>query len=230
MMPSTETYRVLLADDHAAVRRGVRALLESQAGIVVCAEATDGNEAIELSRKQKPDLAILDLTMVTMDGLEAAAMIRLECPETQVLILTMHFSEDMALKALRLGSLGYVLKSGSDEELLVAVNEVRQLRAFISPRLALSMAQSYARESGNSVKTASTANAHEETELEPLTDRQIDVLRLLVRGKSNKEVACELGISRRTAEVHRNNMMHNLRCKSFCDLLMFAIREKYVDL
>ncbi|MGB8522070.1 MAG: response regulator transcription factor [Candidatus Acidiferrales bacterium] len=230
MMPSAEPYRILLADDHAVVRRGVRTLLESLTGIVVCAEASDGREAVELSKKQKPNLAILDLTMVTMDGLEAASIIRTECPETQILIFTMHFSEEMARKALLLGSLGYALKSDSEGELLVAVDEIRHLRTFISPRLALSMAQSYIRESGNVVKTASSPNADGGAAAVPLTGRQIDVLRLLAHGKSNKEVAHQLGISTRTAEVHRNRMMQKLNCRSFCDLLLFAIRLKLVEL
>jgi DNA-binding NarL/FixJ family response regulator len=168
--------------------------------------------------------------MAGMDGLEAASTIRMECPETQVLILTMHFSEDLARKALLSGSLGYVLKSDTDEELLSAVDEMRHLRPFISTRLALSMAQSYVRESGNSVKTVLPPKPNGGSEVVPLTVRQIDVLKLLAQGKSNKEVAYELGISTRTAEVHRNHMMHNLNCKSFCDLLLFAIRQKLVDL
>jgi DNA-binding NarL/FixJ family response regulator len=230
VMPSTEPYRILLADDHAIVRRGVRTLLESQPGIVVCAEASDGHEAVDLSKKQKPNLAILDLTMATMDGLEASSMIRKECPETQVLILTMHFSDDMARKALLSGSLGYVLKSDSEEELLAAVDEIRHLRTFISRRVALSMAKIYIRESGDAFKTASSPNVSERPEVVPLTDRQIDVLKLLAHGKSNKEVAHQLGISTRTAEVHRKNMMLKLNCKSFCDLLRFAIRQKLVQL
>ena len=230
MISSTDPYRILLADDHAVVRRGVRTLLESQPGIVVCAEASDGRNAVELSKEQKPNLVILDLTMAGMDGLEAASTIRMECPETQVLILTMHFSEDLARKALLSGSLGYVLKSDTDEELLSAVDEMRHLRPFISTRLALSMAQSYVRESGNSVKTVLPPKPNGGSEVVPLTVRQIDVLKLLAQGKSNKEVAYELGISTRTAEVHRNHMMHNLNCKSFCDLLLFAIRQKLVDL
>jgi len=230
MMPSAEPYRILLADDHAVVRRGVRTLLESQPGFVVCAEASDGHEAVELSKKQKPNLVILDLTMDTMDGLEASSIIRTECPETQVLILTMHSSEDMARKALVSGSLGYVLKSDPDEELLTAVDEIRHLRTFISRRLAVSMAKIYIRESENALKTTSSPNLNERPEVVPLTDRQIDVLKLLAHGKSNKEVAYQLGISTRTAEVHRNRMMQKLNCKSFCDLLLFAIRQKLVEL
>jgi DNA-binding NarL/FixJ family response regulator len=229
MMPSTEPYRILLADDHALVRRGVRTLLESQPGIVVCAEASDGYQAVELSKNQKPDLVILDLTMSTMDGLQASAMIRMECPQTQVLILTMHFSDDMARKALLSGSLGYVLKSDSEEDLVVAVNEMRHLRTFISPRLALSMAQNYIRESGNAVKTLAPPNTNGGAAV-VLTGRQIDVLRLLALGKTNKEVAYQLGISTRTAEVHRNRMMQKLNCKSFCDLLLFGIRQKLIEL
>ena len=230
MMPSAEPYRILLADDHAVVRRGVRTLLESQPGFVVCAEASDGHEAVELSKKQKPNLVILDLTMDTMDGLEASSIIRTECPETQVLILTMHSSEDMARKALVSGSLGYVLKSDPDEELLAAVDEIRHLRTFISRRLAVSMAKIHIRESETALKTTSSPNVNERPEVVPLTDRQIDVLKLLAHGKSNKEVAYQLGISTRTAEVHRNRMMQKLNCKSFCDLLLFAIRQKLVEL
>jgi DNA-binding NarL/FixJ family response regulator len=227
---SDETYRVLLADDHAVVRHGLRALLESQTGVVVCAEASDGREAVELCRKHKPNLAILDLTMPTMDGLEATCIIRREYPETQVLILTMHFSEDLARKAFLSGSLGYVLKSDADEELLAAVDHMRRLQPFFTARLALSMAQNYVHGPRKFGRTDSPPTGKKQADGLLVSPREIDVLRLLANGKSNKEVASELGISIRTAETHRGHLMRKLNCKSFSELVRLAIRRKLVDL
>lgn len=119
--PAARPYRILVADDHGVVRRGVRALLESQPGLEVCCEASTGLEAVEHVKKTKPNLVLLDLTMPEMNGLEAARAIRAESPDTDVLILTMHFSEDVAREVLRSGARGYVLKSDADSELVAAV-------------------------------------------------------------------------------------------------------------
>src|SRR5579863_8616053 len=124
--PAPKPYRILVADDHAVVRRGVRALLESQPGLEVCSEASTGVEAIEYVKKGKPDLVLLDLTMPEMNGLEVARVIREESPETEILIFTMHFSEDVAREVLRCGARGYVLKSDADTELVAAVRHVQQ--------------------------------------------------------------------------------------------------------
>jgi DNA-binding NarL/FixJ family response regulator len=226
---SIETYRILLADDHAIVRRGLRSLLESQKGLLVCAEAWDGTQAVELAKKLKPDLAILDLTMPGMNGLEATCVIRMECPDTKVLILSVHSSEDVTRAALLSGSLGYISKSDADKNLLVAVDHMRQHKPYFPSNIAHSMPKGAARVPRNSVKVGAMSNAGVSGQVVPLTQRQTDVLRLLAQGKNNKEVAGQLGISRRTAESHRDQIMRRLECKSFSELLRFAFRLKLVE-
>jgi DNA-binding NarL/FixJ family response regulator len=227
---SIETYRILLADDHAIVRRGLRSLLESQKGLLVCAEAWDGTQAVELAKKLKPDLAILDLTMPGMNGLEATCVIRMECPETNVLILSVHSSEDVTRAALLSGSLGYISKSEADKNLLVAVDHMRQHKPYFPAYNAYSMSKADTKVPQKSVKAGAMSSGGAGGQRVPLTQRQTDVLRLLAQGKNNKEVAGQLGISRRTAESHRDQLMRRLDCKSFSALLRFAFRMKLVDI
>src|SRR5277367_3259552 len=141
--PVARPYRILVADDHAVVRRGVRALLESQPGLEVCCEAATGLEAVEHVKRNKPNLVLLDLTMPEMNGLEAARAIREESPDTDVLILTMHFSEDVAREVLRSGARGYVLKSDADSELVAAVRQVQRNRPYFTGKLALSLVDTF---------------------------------------------------------------------------------------
>src|SRR5271156_4598155 len=129
---AAKTYRVLVADDHAVVRNGVRALLETQPGVSVCCEAATGAEAIDLVKRERPDLVVLDLTMPEKNGLEVARLIREEAPATEVLILTMHFSEAVAREVLRCGARGYILKSDADTELITAVRHVQQHKPFFT--------------------------------------------------------------------------------------------------
>jgi DNA-binding NarL/FixJ family response regulator len=222
-----KAYRVVVADDHAVVRRGVRALLELQPGIEIAAEATNGMEALNLVRKLKPDLVVLDLTMPEMNGLELARAIREENTTTDLLVLTMHFSEEVAREALRCGAMAYVLKSGADTDLLAAVDHVRHHQPFFTGQLATSMAQNFVNFPGES-ENAPDAEAAETTG-NPLTQREIDVITLLAQGKSNKEAASALGVSARTVESHRNHIMRKMNFASFSDMIRFAIRNKIVD-
>ncbi len=220
-MPA-KTYRILVADDHSVVRRGICTFLESQSGIEVCGEASTGAETMERVKKEKPDLVVLDLTMPEMNGLEVAAAVRQESPSTDVLILSMHFSEEMGRDVLRSGALGYVLKSDTDEELVAAVDHVRQRQPFFTSKLAIAMAQSYMHNSnaicGDSVLPGS-----------PLTPREIEVVQYLADGKCNKEVAAALGVSTRTVESHRNHIMHKMDFGSFSELVRFAVRNNLVE-
>jgi DNA-binding NarL/FixJ family response regulator len=235
MTPNTKSagsggkaYRVVVADDHAVVRRGVRALLEMQPGIEFAAEASNGIEALNLVRKLKPDLVVLDLTMPEMNGLELARAIREENNTTEMLVLTMHFSEEVAREALRCGAMAYVLKSDADTDLLAAVDHVRHNQPFFTGQLATSMAENFvnfpegepAGAPGEEVAGAGSI----------LTQREIDVITLLAQGKSNKEAASALGVSARTVESHRNHIMRKMKFSSFSDLVRFAIRNKIVDL
>jgi DNA-binding NarL/FixJ family response regulator len=225
--PASKPYRVVVADDHAVVRRGVRALLEMQPGIEVAAEATNGSEALNLVRKLKPDLVVLDLTMPDMNGLEVARAIKEESIATDLLVLTMHFSEEVAREALRCGAMAYVLKSDADTDLLAAVDHVRHRQPFFTGQLAVSMAESFVNfpeDSGDALpqETGSAPGI-------PLTQRELDVIKLLAQGKSNKEAASALSVSARTVESHRNHIMRKMNFASFSDMVRFAVRNKIVE-
>jgi DNA-binding NarL/FixJ family response regulator len=216
-------YRILIADDHGIVRRGLRALLDSQPGLEVCAEASTGIETMERVQRYKPDLLMLDLTMPELNGLEVAREIHKTLPETAVLILSMHFSEEVAREVLRCGALGYVLKSDADVELLSAIDHVRHKQPFFTSRLALSMAQNYV--------DAATEGGGQGSALpgSPLTPREVQVVQLLAEGKSNKQVASVLGVSTRTIESHRNHIMHKMSFASFSEMIRFAVRNNLVS-
>jgi DNA-binding NarL/FixJ family response regulator len=203
------------------VRHGIRALLERQAGVEVCSEASNGVETMDQVRKVKPDLVVLDLTMPEMNGLEVARAIRAESPETDVLVLTMHFAEEVAREVLRCGARGYVLKSDADTELLAAVQNLRQRKPFFTGRLAASMAESFV----HSINDGSSASLVPDT---PLTPREIEIVQLLAEGKSNKEAAAVLSVSTRTVESHRTHIMRKMNFMSFSDLVRFAIRNSLV--
>src|ERR1700691_6610013 len=165
-------YRILLADDHPVVRRGLRAILETQRDIEVCGEAADGGEPVDLTKKAKPDLVLLDLTMPEMSGLEVTTAVRECSPETDVLVLSMHFSEELAREVLRCGALGYMLKSDADSELLEAIDRVRRRQPFFTSKLASAMAQNF-------MDGTPEAGVDEKGKpASPLTDREVQVVQL----------------------------------------------------
>jgi DNA-binding NarL/FixJ family response regulator len=213
-------YRVLIADDHPVVRQGLRRLLEPQPGVEVCCEATTGTEALDLVKKGKPDLVVLDLTMPELNGLEAAREIHEVSPQTKILILSIHFSKEIAQEALRSGARLYILKSDADSDLVSAIEHLRQGKPLFTSRLAASMADSFLH-----------GRTAEETALPkvPLTNREVEIVQLLSEGKSNKEVASMLGVSTRTVESHRNHIMHKMSFESFSDLVHFAIRNSLIE-
>jgi DNA-binding NarL/FixJ family response regulator len=222
-----QTYRVLIADDHAIVRRGLRALLASQPGIEVCSEAASGTEALEGVKKEKPDLLLLDLTMPEMNGLEVARQAREESPNTDILILSMHFSEEVAREVLRSGAIGYVLKSDADTELLAAVDHARQGQPFFTGKLAVSMAENFMQQPPADAEQPLINS--KELEGTTLTGREVQVIQLLAGGKSNKQVADDLGVSTRTVESHRNHIMRKMNFTSFSDLIRFAVRANLIE-
>jgi DNA-binding NarL/FixJ family response regulator len=219
-----QPYRVLIADGHAVVRRGVRVLLESQSGIQVCGEATNGGEAIECVKEVKPDLVVFDPTMSEVSGLEATRVIREVSPSTAVLIFSVRYSEEFAREMLRCGASGYVSKSDLDTELITAVRHVQQHKPFFKSRLAMALrgrVQSKAR---------APAAAHDGALPGwPLTAREVEVLRTLANGLSNRKVAAALGVSTRTIESHRNHIMHKMKFCSFSELIRFAVRNDLVE-
>jgi DNA-binding NarL/FixJ family response regulator len=222
MTVAQKSYRVLVADDHAVVRTGIKQLLEAQPGVEVCCEATTGVEAIEHVRKGKPDMVLLDLTMPEMNGLDAARQIREISPNIDILVLSMHYTEEIAREVLRSGARGYMLKSDANAELITAVNRVRRGEQYFTGLLAATMAESFAQTKANGSEDSAISGT-------PLTAREAEIIQLLAQGKSNKEAAAVLGVSTRTVESHRNHIMHKMEFESFSDMVRFAIRKNLVE-
>lgn len=210
--------RILLVDDHAVVRRGVRALLESQADWEIVGEATTGREAVEAARRLQPDIVVMDLSLPELNGLDATRQILKESPRSEVLVLTMHHSEELARNVLAAGARGYVLKSDADQSLITAVASLQQHRPFLTSTVTGFVLDDYIRR----VEDASTAQA-------AVTPRERQIIQLLAEGNSNKETASALGVSVKTIEAHRANIMRKLRLRSVSDLVRYAIRNKIVQ-
>jgi DNA-binding NarL/FixJ family response regulator len=213
--------RILVADDHSVVRRGVRALLDDKPTFIVCGEAASGAETILKAKRLKPDVIVMDISMPEVDGLEATRQLHKELPETAVLVLTMHESEEVVREVMNSGARGYVLKSDLDRNLLMAVEALAEGRPFFSAKVSEIVLNGYLKNSTMWSKTARGGAARP-------TPRQREVVRLLAEGKTNKEVAAALGISVKTAETHRNQIMRKLELRSFSDLVRYAVREKLV--
>jgi DNA-binding NarL/FixJ family response regulator len=209
--------RILIVDDHAVVRRGVRALLESRPDWVIVAEATNGRDAVEAAARLRPDIVVMDLGLPDMNGLDATTEIIKQLPSTEVLILTMHHSEELARTVLKAGARGYVLKSDADENLTVAVDTLSHHKPFLSARVTEFVLDDYLR-CGDTKDTDLSVAA--------LTSRERQTIQLLTEGKSNKEAAAVLGLSVKTVEAHRSNVMRKLRLRTFTDLVRYAIRNK----
>ncbi len=203
---------ILIVDDHPVVRKGLRALVESRRGWQVCAEAANGREAVSRARAQRPDVAIVDIGMPGLGGIEATRQIRKVSPETEVLILSAHGSEKLAHELLDAGARGYLLKDDADDNLLHAIEALRRHTSYYSPKIAAWVAREERR-------------ARTKGPREMLTPRQRETIQLLAEGKSNKEVAATLGISIKTVEAHRANIMLKLNLHSVAELVHYAIRN-----
>jgi len=210
--------RILVADDHHVVRTGLRTLLETERGWQVCAEAANGREAVEKARALRPDVAVLDIGMPLLNGVEATRQIRKLSPKTEVLILTMHDSEVLIQEVLRAGARGYVLKDDADRNLIAAVDALRQHKPYLSSRV-----------SGVFSKTVRSLGEDSAPDRRRLTPREREVLQLLAEGKSNKEISGFLGISVKTAETHRANIMLKLNFHSITELVHYAVRNKIIQ-
>lgn len=208
--------RVVLAEDHLVVREGVKALLESE-GVEVVGEAADGQEAYRLAHDLRPDVAILDLGMPNLNGLDAARKIRRSIPDVRVIILTMHTHERYLLDALRAGVTGYVLKSGALEDLVQALGVVMQGMVYLSPGLPRAAVE--ALQSRKSVRVPK----------DPLSPRQRQVLQLVAEGKTTRGVADAIGVSVKTAETHRLNLMKKLDIHDTAGLVRYAIDHGIVQ-
>jgi len=207
--------RILIADDHGVVRRGLKSLLESVKGWRVCAEASNGREAVSKAKLHRPNVAILDIGMPELNGVEATHQIRKLSPKTEILILSAHGSETLAREVLEAGACGYLVKEDADDNLLAAVDAL--LRH--TPYFPFKTIEWIAREKlGGRRKTSRSL----------LTPREREIVQLLAEGKGNKEVASILGISTKTAETHRANIMLKLNLHSITDLVHYAIRNKMI--
>ena len=227
---STSTIRVLLADDHDILRQGLKLLLDLQPEIQVVGEARTGAEAVEMTGTLKPDVVVMDISMAGMDGLEACQRIRSQQPATQVLMLTMHESEEYFLQALRMGAAGYLVKKAAPTELRMAIQAVAGGGAFLYPGLARVLVRAYvadapsqpavSQQEGDSARAGGLAQ-----ELRVLTQREIEVLRLVAEGKTNQEIAKQLVLSIKTVQAHRANVMEKLELADITHLVRFAIRH-----
>ena len=210
--------RLVIADDHELVRRGLTSLLESQSGWKVVAEADNGQTAIEMVKRHDPDIAILDIAMPVLDGLAAIREIAKDMPRVHTLILTMHVSKQLVHELLEAGARGYVMKSDTTRDLIKAVNTVVEGKLFFTQTISEILLAGFLEKP----QALCTENL--------LTKREIEIIQLLSRGKSNKEVATDLNISLRTAETHRANIMHKLQLHSVQDLMHYAMRNKLVEM
>jgi DNA-binding NarL/FixJ family response regulator len=210
--------RVVVVDDHAILRDGIRSLLESQEDIIVVGEAENGTEAIELVRKCSPDIVLMDISMPQMNGLEATRFIHDHFPQVKILILTQHDNHEYIAPALQAGAAGYVLKRSGRRELLNALRQVYEQGAYLAGKITKEILQNYAHEGGN----------HKSDE-NRLTERERQVLQLIVNGKSNKEIAATLGISPKTVSVHRTNAMAKLDVQTTVELIRFVASNPLVS-
>ena len=212
------TLRVVLADDHALVRAGIRVLLEKLPGVEVVGEAGNGREALEMVKTVKPNLVLLDISMAELGGLEALPRILRDFPTVKVLILSGHANEEYVLRALRCGAAGYMLKDAAAEELGLAIKAVAQGQTYLSPSVSRTVVESYLQRA-----------AGEKGPIDQLTARQREVLQLIGEGKNTKEIAYLLGISIKTAEAHRLQLMDRLNIHDVAGLVRYAIRTGLIS-
>lgn len=211
---SEEQIRVLVVDDHAVVREGIRGVLASTPGFEVVGEASDGAEALTLVEEHHPDVVVLDLTMPGMSGLEATAKLKGQSPDVRVLILSMHDHPEYVLQAVRAGAHGYVLKDATPDELRTAVRTVFQGSDYFAPVAAQQLGAAIRREGEDQERQLLAAK---------LTPRERDVLVRVAKGLTNKDIASELGISPRTVETHRDGVARKLRMRSVAELTRFVM-------
>jgi two-component system response regulator NreC len=215
-----KTIRILLADDHTVVRKGLRLLLESQPGFEVVADAANGREAVALAEEHRPDVVVMDVAMPVLNGTEAARQIAGKLPNVAVVFLSMHSDEGYVLKALKAGARAYLLKDSAEQDLINAVKAVSEGKAFFSPAISKMLVEDYLRQ---------MQERKLEDSYELLTTREREVLQLLAEGKNNKDVAGILNLSLYTVETHRSNIFQKLNLHSSAELVLYAIRKGVIS-
>ncbi len=212
--------RILLADDHTVMRRGLRLLLESRPGMTVVAEASDGRQAVEQAEATRPDVAVLDIAMPNLNGIEAAQRISASLPRTAIVILSMHSDEGYVLRALKAGAKGYLLKDSAEGDLIGAIKAVSEGKAFFSPEISKVLVEDYVRE----IRRRGVEDSYE-----LLTPREREILQLLAEGKSNKDIAAALNLSPYTVETHRRNLQDKLNLHNLPELILYALRKGVIS-
>jgi two-component system response regulator NreC len=208
--------RIILADDHAVMRRGLRLVLEQQPDFQVLAEANDGREAMNLVDSLKPDVAVLDITMPNLNGIEAARQISAKQPGVAIVILSMHADEGYVLRALKAGARGYLLKESPEADFIQAIRAVSEGKAFFSPAVSRMLVEDYVRQ----LQDRDIVDSYE-----LLTTREREILQLIAEGKSNKDMANMLNLSPYTVETHRSNILEKLSLHSVPELILYAVRK-----
>ncbi len=211
--------KILLADDHAVVRDGLRALLDPQPDLVVVAEAADGRECLQLAEAHSPDVVMMDVAMPKMNGIEATRRIMMAKPSTAVVILSVHQDESYVLQSLKAGAKGYLLKDSPREDVLEAIRSVAKGRSFLSRKVSRMLHEDY-------VHQLQSKGLDDSYEL--LTDREREILQLLAEGRANKEVASFLNISPTTVETHRGHILRKLSLHGTADLILYAVRKRII--
>jgi len=212
--------RIILADDHAVIRHGLRLVLEEQQDFRVVGEATDGREAVDLAETLKPEIAVLDISMPNMNGIEAARQISAKQLGVGIVVLSMHSDEGYVLRALKAGARGYLLKESPEADFISAIRSVSQGKAFFSPVVSRLLVDDY-------VHQLQAKNIEDSYEL--LTQRERELLQLIAEGKSNKDVANMLNLSLYTVETHRGNIMEKLHLHSVPELILYAVRKGVIS-
>ena len=211
--------RVLLADDHALVLAGIRALVEELGGTQIVAEANNGRDAVALAKQHKPDLVIMDISMQELNGIEATAQIMAEVPATKVLILSMHTTEDFVRRAIKAGAVGYLVKDSAPLDLKMAIAAVLRGEVYLSPRVSRHVVSGFLH-----------GKPHlGESSMDALTARQREILQMIAEGKSTKQIAFQLEVSIKTVETHRAALMERLGIHDVAGLVLYAVRHGVIS-
>jgi DNA-binding NarL/FixJ family response regulator len=213
--------RILIVDDHDILRRGLKEILSANPAWEVCAEAKTGKEAVALAEQLKPQIVVMDVSMPDLNGLEAARRIHKALPKTGVLVLTMHFSDQLVREVIEAGARGYILKSDADRDLVAAVDSIANGRTFFTSRASEMLLGGQGLAVSNIEPRVSPRSR--------LTSREREIVQLLAEGKSSKEVAVALGVSVKTAETHRANIMRKLDIHSVSELVRYAIKNQIIE-
>jgi len=212
--------RILLADDHTVVRKGLRLLLESQPDFQVIADAANGRETVALAERHTPDVVVMDVAMPELNGIEAARQISAKLPHTAIVFLSMHSDEGYVLKALKSGARAYLLKDSAENDLINAVKAVREGKAFFSPAISKMLIEDYMRQ----MRQRAVEDSYD-----LLTTREREILQLFAEGKNNKDVANMLNLSLYTVETHRSNIFQKLNLHSTAELILYAVRKGVIS-